>query len=205
MNSVKLSVICILVLLSTACSMQQVKSNSTAFYVNDFTPSGDLVVTAASPEKSSSLEFMNYKKKFEEKLSSAGYNIVNSIDQADYIAEIDYKITPGETLISSSPVYATGSYRFGRSFSLGANRAVSSSTDAITLYDKLITLEIMKATTETTSENSKLYESRIKSLGSCADLAGVFDPLLTTLFNNFPGENGKTMTTTVTYQGECDD
>ena len=51
MNSIKLSVICILVLLSTACSMQQVKSNSTAFYVSDFTPSGNLVVTAASPEK----------------------------------------------------------------------------------------------------------------------------------------------------------
>jgi len=206
MNYLKISLILSLILLS-ACSTQQIKTNSTAFYAEGYIASGKIFVVASSQEKNNSLEFANYKNKFEKKLSTAGYTPVNNKNDAEYIAVIDYGINEGQTSISSSPVYATGSYHFGRSFGVGASRVIGSSIDKITVYSRLITLDIMKASSlesDAFIENNKLYESRVKSLGTCADIAGVFDPLLSAMFDNFPGANGQTITTTAHYQGQCD-
>lgn len=208
MNYIKLSIILSLALLNGACSTQQISANSTAFYIDNFTPSGSIFVLPANPKNNNSLEFAHYKKKFEEKLSSAGYTIVNNKNDATYIAVIDYGISDGETAVISQPVYATGSYRFGPSFGLSGTRIIGTTNDTITTYTRSLALDIIEADAlqpDIIMTGNKRYESRVKSVGSCSDMAGVFEPLLTTMFNNFPGENGKAITRTIRYQGQCND
>lgn len=51
-------------------------------------------------------------------------------------------------------------------------------------------------------DNSTLvtvYDAKLTSAGTCGSIAGVIDPILTAMFDKFPGESGRTRTVDVKW------
>ena len=64
--------------LLTGCAVlqgPQVNTNTTVFYLETYSPGKSISVVSGEADVNSSLEFAAYKKKFENKLSIAGYTI----------------------------------------------------------------------------------------------------------------------------------
>lgn len=205
----------ILLLLSiSACSTSSIKTNRTAFYNEGYQVSGTLFVAPANQENKNSLEFAHYKKKIEAKLMTAGYAIVDDQNAADYIAIVAYAIDAGNTALVSTPAIVPSSYLFedrfphvpDRRLSASGPTVINSSIDSIVIYQRTLSIDIIEANSfkiEAPEEAIKVYESRVKSTGTCETIASVFDQLLTAMFNNFPGENGKVIVANIPFNNRC--
>lgn len=215
MKYFKLSTLLLLIIFTTACSTLEVKTNATAFYVAEFKSTGSIFILSADAEKNNSLEFAHYKQKIEDKLVVAGYSIAANADVAEYIAIVAYGIDNGKTSVISTPIFSSPNALYGGRLSSNPHRpymmpsysVVGTSTDSFTTYTRAIALDIVDAKslkTVTIEQAQKVYESRVKSTGKCAVIAGVFDQLLEAMFQNFPGDNGKTITAAIPYDGQCD-
>ncbi|WP_300088112.1 DUF4136 domain-containing protein [uncultured Nitrosomonas sp.] len=196
-----------------------VQTRTTAFYTPEFKTSGKIVVLAADNELNNSLEFSHYKRKFEEKLTENGYQIVQSFSEADYIALVAYGIDDGKTSIVSTPIFGqTGggtTYSSGVVYGSGGSSSYSSSSYTMPTYGMIgssagsaitftraIALDVIDA--KSTKNNiQKVYEARAKSIGSCSVIAGVFDEILEAMFKEFPGESGKTKMVEISSKGQC--
>lgn len=196
-----------------------VQTRTTAFYTPEFTTSGKIFVLAADNDLNNSLEFSHYKRKFEEKFSENGYQIVQSTSEADYIALVAYGIDDGKTSIVSTPIFGqTGggtTYSSGTVYGSGGSTSYSgtsytmptygvlgSSTGSVTQFTRAIALDVIDAKS-TVNDIKKVYEARAKSTGSCSVIAGVFDEILEAMFKGFPGESGKTRKVEVPSKGQC--
>ena len=208
------SALCLSLLLISACSSYSLKTNRTAFYNPTYYVSGSIFVIATNPEQNNSLEFAYYKKKIEAKLAVIGYTIASNKNEADFMAMFTYGIDDGNTSIISSPIFASSSDFYddrglrspSQRYSMPSYRMVGTSTDSITTYNIAIALDIIQASpsnTDSKQDVKKVYESRVKSVSSCGAIVGVFDQLLQAMFNNFPGENGKTITAKIPYKEQC--
>jgi len=208
------SMLTLLLLTIAACSASSIKTNRTAFYNEGYQVSGSLYVTPADPKNQNSLEFANYKNKIEVKLATAGYTIVNDQKMADYVAIVAYAIDAGNTALVSTPALAPSSYLYENRFPRVPNRRLSvsgpsvinSSVDSIVIYQRTLSMDIVEASsfkTDASEEVIKVYESRVKSTGTCETIASVFEQLLTAMFNNFPGENGKVIVANIPFNNRC--
>lgn len=217
MKTKKLLVVLALTIFISGCSV--IKTRTTAFYTPEFATSGKIVVLAAEKDLNNSLEFSHYKRKFEEKLSENGYQIVQSISEADYIANVAYGIDEGKRSIVSTPIFRkTGggtTYSSGTIFGSGGSASysgtsytaptygvVGSSTSSVTHFTRVITFDVTDAKS-TDNEIKKLYEARAISIGTCSVIASVFDEILEAMFKDFPSENGKTIKVEVPFKGQC--
>ena len=184
-----------------------VQTRTTAFYLPEYTPSDSIAVISADADKNNSLEFANYKKKFETRLAASGYKIVANPDDAKYIAVIAYGIDNGKTSAVSSPVfgpaYSGAAYSGSNSYTMPDYGVVGSSTGLTTTYTRAIALDIVDAASLKSGQPRKVYESRVKSSGTCNVIAGVFNELLKAMFEEFPGENGKTRKASIPFKGQC--
>lgn len=210
-----------LILFISACSTLKVDTKTTAFYQQNYNSSGNIFVVSADIDKNNSLEFANYKKKIETQLAMVGYSIVNNANAAQYVAIVAYGIDNGKTSVVLTPIF--GPYAFytdeddkrsafpGRRYVMPQYAATSKPANLITLYTISFALDIVEAESlkpsyasiENKNQAKKVYESRVKSIGECDVIAGVFDQLLAAMFKDFPGENGKTKAQTIRYEGEC--
>ena len=190
------------------CSTSRVVSNNTAFYVDNYSPRGSITVVSGETEVNNSLEFAAYKKKFESRLSMAGYAIEKDPDKADYIALVAYGIDDGNTSTVSTPIFgqtgggttyssgtvssssSSASYS-GTSYTMPTYGVVGSSTGSVTKYNRAIALDIVDAKSFKDGKPKKVYEGRTKSTGSCSVIVEVFDEMLEAMFTDFPGENGR--------------
>lgn len=215
MKHLKLSILLLFVTFITACSMTKINTTTTTFYTPEFTSSGSISVIPADIENSNSLEFAHYKQKIEEKLHFSGYSIAANSDTAEYIAIVAYGIDEGETSIISTPIFSSPNALHGGRLASPKHRysmpryhrrVVGTSTSSITTYNRALALDIVEAASlKSGSEDNakKVYESRVKSVGECGVVAGVFNELLKAMFTNFPGENGQTITAKIPYDGQC--
>jgi hypothetical protein len=214
MKYFKSSMLALLLLSISACSASSIKTNRTAFYNQGYQVSGKLFVAPAKQENNNSLEFANYKMKIEAKLATTGYNIVHDQNTADYIAIVDYAIDAGNTALVSTPTLAPSSYLYENRFphvpdrrlSASGPSVVNSSIDSIVIYQRILSMDIVEASTfkiEAPQEAIKIYESRVKSTGTCESIASVFDQLLTAMFSDFPGENGKVIVANIPFNNKC--
>ena len=202
----------------TGCT--SVHTKTTAFYTPDYKTSGSIFVIAADADNNNSLEFASYKKRFEDKLASNGYSIATNANEAKYIAIVAYGIDNGKSSVVSTPIFAqtgggttyssgtvygaggSASYS-GSSYTMPTYGVVGSSASSSTTYTRAIALDIVDAKSLKTPQPKKVYESRVKSSGSCSVIAGVFDELLEAMFKGFPGDNGKTRSARIHYKGQC--
>ncbi|WP_298942172.1 hypothetical protein [uncultured Psychromonas sp.] len=215
MKHLKLSILLLFVTFITACSMIKINTSTTAFYTPEFTSTGSIAVIPADIENNNSLEFSHYKQKIEDKLRLAGYSIAANSDTAEYIAIVAYGIDDGETSLISTPIFSSpNALRGGRlakskhrySMPRYHRRVIGTSTSSITTYNRALALDIVEASSLKNGpedDAKKVYESRVKSVGECGVVAGVFNELLEAMFTNFPGESGQTINAKIPYDGQC--
>ena len=72
-----------------------------------------------------------------------------------------------------------------------------------TVYVRHLAVDIVDRASLDRGSPVKLYEGRLIFRGGCGSLASVFDQLAEALFTDWPGENGKTQTRTVSMTGGC--
>lgn len=196
------------VVILTGCATSRVITNNTAFFVDSYAPKGTVSVVSGEEYVNNSLEFAAYKRKFENKLSEAGYAIESDPNKADFIALVAYGIDNGETSAVSTPIFGQTSggttYSSGTVYSSGGSAnysgtsytmptygVVGSSTGSVTTYNRAIALDIVDAKSFKEGKPKKVYEGRTKSKGSCSIIVEVFDEMLEAMFSDFPGVNGR--------------
>jgi hypothetical protein len=208
MNLTKLILLSVLALLLSGCASLKVETDSTAFYTADYSPRGSISVVAANADVNDSLEFAVYKQKFEGRLASVGYQVVQDAEQADFIALVAYGIDHGKTSSITTPIFgqtgggasyssgtistATGNTSYtASSYRMPTYGVVGAVSNTSTIYNRAIAMDIVVAKSLKSGKVRKVYEGRTKSLGSCSVIVEVFDEMLEAMFSGFPGENGR--------------
>ena len=194
--------------LLTGCAVSHVATNTTVFYVETYSPGKSISVVSGEADVNSSLEFAAYKKKFENRLSIAGYTIEQDPNYADYIALIAYGIDEGKTATISTPIFgqtgggttyssgtiygSDGSVNYsGSNYTMPTFGIVGSSTSSVTTYKRAIALDIIEANSFKEGHPMTVYQGRTRSEGICSVIVEVFDEMLEAMFSDFPGENGR--------------
>lgn len=197
----------LLVFLS-ACAT--IDATTTRFYIPEYENTGTISVLASAADVNSSLEFAFFKPKIEKALASNGYTIVDSPQKAKYVALIAYGIDEGQSGIVSTPIFGqsgggtTTLSSFGASYyTMPTYGIVGTSTQSVSRYSRAIAIDIVEINSIKEGRPKKVLEIRTKSVGSCSSISGVFDDMLKAMFMSFPGENGKTISVTLQYTGEC--
>jgi hypothetical protein len=214
------------VLLSGCATMAppppRVDTVTTTFAIPDhMTQRGSLAVQSPDPALNKSLEFAHYKLRFEERLQEQGYTIEPDVRKAKYIAFVTYGVDNGQTETITSPVYGqmgsgpvfssgvlttskgkTTPYS-GISYGMPMYGMVGTVTDNVTRYTRVIAMDIVEANSLKGSEPKKVYEFRAKSIGMCGNFLDVFEPILTGLFQDWPGVPGRVKSSSVVWQGRC--
>ncbi|WP_224981299.1 DUF4136 domain-containing protein [Geomonas agri] len=209
MKTLNLSV-CGLLLLVLMSGCATIDATTTRFYSPDYKNNGTIAVLASAAEVNNSLEFSFYKAKVEKAFASNGYTIVSSSSEAKYVALVAYGIDEGQSGVVSTPIFGqTGGVTttfssFGASYyTMPTYGIVGSSTQSVSRYSRAIAIDIVETATIKEGKPKKVFEIRTKSVGSCSSIAGVFDDMLKAMFIDFPGENGKAISVTLQYTGDC--
>lgn len=210
----------LMVAIITGCAHSHVVTNHTAFYVDSYSPKGSISVVSGEADINSSLEFSEYKKKFENKLSMSGYKIEQDPNKADYIALVAYGIDDGKTSTVSTPIFGrTGggtTYSSGTvhgsegsvdynatSYTMPTYGLVGSSTGSVITYNRAIALDIVEARSFKSGQPKKVYEGRTKSIGTCSVIVEVFDEMLEAMFSDFPGKNARNRKQEIHGEWDC--
>ena len=64
----------------------------------------------------------------------------------------------------------------------------------VTRYTRVLALDLLDRQQLDADKVKKVYEVKLTSKGSCSQIAAVFDAMLDSLFDGFPGENGESRT-----------
>ena len=222
MNNRISCLLCLTCFLLQGCGMMssRVVSNTTAFYQGGYSARGAIMVIAADKTINNSLEFAYYKGKFEQKLTSYGYQVVRDSNKAEYIALVAYGIDNGETSNVSTPIFGQtsggttytsgtvyGSSGVGNysstSYTMPTYGVIGSSSSSQTTYQRAIALDIVQADSYKTGKPKRVYEGRTKSSGSCSVIVEVFDEMLEAMFHEYPGENGRNHVLRVESDANC--
>ncbi|WP_373086184.1 DUF4136 domain-containing protein [Sneathiella sp.] len=195
--------------LLAACTKPTIDANVTAFYTPELTTidTKTIAIRAQEENQESSLEFLSYRPKIEAKLSYVGFTVVKETENPDYIALVSYGLdgTEPKSSTTSSPVFGSvgiGAYG-GRSPFFGSV-GQSYNTQTWQEYSRFLAIDIVDADTVRSSNSARIYEGRVKSVGRCPTLAGVFDEVLDAMFEDFPGANGKTVFVKIPWDGSCE-
>lgn len=190
MQFLKLLIIIITLIGISSCSTSTVRTDTTTFYVNDYKSDGVIIVKPGDDMLAQTLQFSNYKKKVEQQLSKQGYKTTNTINEADYIAFLTYGLdnerdrsekSNSEGVVAKSDGYSMPTF-------------ASTRTEYSTIYIKVIAIDIVERKSLEAGIPNKVFEMRGRNIGSHSHLNCVFNPMLKSMFNEFPGVNGKTIT-----------
>ena len=212
-------------LLISGCADLQplVSSNVSVFHnITEQHKGNSIVVLPFQKELESSLEFQNYKKTIEDNLQKYGFNIVQEKDTSDFIAFVSYGIGRGKEELVSSPVYgSTGggtttfsgsaynyggggsTYYSGTAYSMPTFGVVGSSTSSVTTYTRQLAMDLVETSTLESKKSNKIYEGRVKSIGSCSMIPAVMPEMLESLFKGFPKQSGSTHVIDLPWDGTC--
>lgn len=199
----------LMVIISGCVHMPTVDTTLTTFYTSEYKNAGSISVVAAAAEANNSLEFTHYKARIEKQLSSHGYTIKNNPSEAEFIALVAYGIDEGKSAMVSAPIFgqtgggATFTSYGTSSYTMPSYGVVASSNNSVTTYTRAIALDIVKTETFKDGQPKKLFELRAKSIGTCSVISGVFEEILESMFQDFPGQNGKARKITVEFKGNC--
>lgn len=149
-------------------------------------------------------EFQRYAAKLAAHFAAAGYRVVEPTGGggADYTAFFLYEIDGGTpvTRFASSPHPTTGTIiTYGVRSTLDARNVTtvdqgSSATHRI--YKRTVIIDIFdrakfRPNEAATFAASRVFSAWMMSEGSCSSTEAVIDPMLTALFDEFPGESGR--------------
>ena len=204
----------------SACS--SVNSQVTSFH--DLTGNYDQASFYMMPleHQEGRLEYRQYAQSISQRLRQNGYRAVNDISRADIVVIFDYAIDQGQTTSGSYPVFGqTGggtSYHQGTITSGGLYGSGSSSyrgstytppsygvVGAIpyttTIYTRQLTIVMADRSKSTADNFHTVYEANVVSAGSSGSFSTVSECLIDALFDDFPGESGRTRSVTMSADG----
>lgn len=214
----------LLALFITGCEGMgpMVATNTTAFYLEEYSPNGSVTVLSADGEKEGSPEFNFYRRKVEEKLRAQGYIIEPNGPDADYIAFVGYGIDDGTTKTGSYSTWGqtgggTTTYTSGTFSTSGNANTVYSGTSTTaptygvtgsksynyTRFKRVIELTILDQESLAQGKEQIIYQSKTMSEGSCNVIGEVFDEMLEAMFTNFTTNNGQNRKLTVPSIADC--
>jgi hypothetical protein len=200
-----------------------IESNVSVFHkITEQHKGKSVVVLPFNKELENSLEFENYKEIIENNLQQYGFNIVQENDASDFITFVSYGIGGGKEKIVSSPILGStgGGYTtfrgsaynsggggstsyLGSSYKMPTYGIVGSRTDSITRYTRQLAMDMVESSTLENKKINKVYEGRVKSIGTCSNILSVLPDMLTSLFMNFPRRNGSSETIRLQKPGGC--
>lgn len=199
--------------LSLSACGTMIHADVTSFYDNEALISGKTFTIVPLQNQKESLEFRQYAAMVEEKLKEQGYVLIGS--NGYYGVNLRYGIDGGRDVTSSYPVYGQigggttyhsgsvnsygsgfGTYS-GTSYTTPQYGIVGSGVSSQTEFTRTLSLDIFNQKT-----NKKVYEGNVKSVGSSGTFSMVSKCLIQALLQNFPGNNGKTESLTLSGE-EC--
>lgn len=114
-----------------------------------------------------------------------------------------YGQTGGETSYSSGTVTSgskMGSYS-GTTTTMPTYGMVGAMAVSGTSYKRAVNIDIFKK--DATKPPEKVYELKGVSSGTCGNINSILFNIIDGMFKNYPGENGKTKTVEVAWNGTC--
>jgi hypothetical protein len=160
-----------------------------------------VIVVAAEPEKSGSLEFRHYAHMVVGALAQNGYRPPALNQAPDLVARLGWSVGNGRLEQTATPVYGPiGPGHFVRR--LGSDGkpvavfipppqgVVGQTVDVYTVYDAQATLEIAA----NKADGNKVFEGRALSQTRTPDISPIMPSLVKAMFAGFPGASGSTVT-----------
>jgi hypothetical protein len=186
-------------------SCSTVESNVTRFHTLPPKGTGQSFAVRTEPGQSS-IEFSQYSQQVSKHLQAYGWTPASS-NSADYTVVLDYQMGGSRERTGSLPVYGqtgggttyhsgsfnaygSGGYRSGSfggtSYSPATFGVVGAMPYNHTVHDRYMILTIRDRT------GTSVFEGKVNSSGSSAEIAVVLPEMIDSLFTGFPGVSGKT-------------
>lgn len=190
---------------------------STTFHGDGSQARGSVGVMPLDKTQENSLEFKTVSAYVQQKLVEKGY-LDGSWKSSDYIAFVTYGIDTGKTSSTTLPIYGqTGggaSYSSGTLSSGGRTATYSGSTYSMPTYGVVGVVPVSQDRYRRTvnidvfrwnggKNPVKVYEMKGVSTGACGNINAVILPIIDGMFQNFPGESGKTKYIGVSAEVNC--
>ncbi len=162
-------------------------------------------VVTADPDLSGGLEFGQYARLVEQRMTEIGYRLSDDPATAELIVSMDYDIDKGREKVVSDvdPFFSTIGYRpyyrsgfYGRhryrhgfhdSFLFGgAGFAGYGGVRSFTVYTTDLDMKIDRA-----ADGERLFEGKAEALSRSKNLTYLVPNLVEAMFTNFPGNSGE--------------
>lgn len=178
----------LLALIAVAGCANRVESHVTTFHKLEKNASGDYgTYFVFIPEgKKTSLEFSAHVDTLKKELNKHGFQEQSSSVLADYRAFFSYSVLP----YTSSTTTSTPQLQGNSAFAKGFNSVGQSTSTTTNDYLRTVLLTLAKYTPELPAQ--PVYEGTLVSVGSNGQISKVMPVLIQSLFQNFPGNSGKT-------------
>lgn len=156
-----------------------------------------------------SLEYAAYSKKIAAYLKPYHYIEVGSNESPDLLLAFSYGIGDGTTVVGSTPIIgqtgggpsrttgtvntsgSTGTYS-SNTYSAPTYGVVGAIPTQSTSYQRTLSVDIINPLSDPDQSITYVYQASVRSSGSSDQFNSVIDEMLDSLFEEFPGESGKT-------------
>mgnify|MGYP003625331631 FL=1 len=186
--------------------LRQVKSNVAVFHSLPTAKTyGTVFLSGPNDEISNSLEFRSHSAVLGGKLAPLGFRVVDSIENADYLAVLSYAIDSGRQETSSYTMPQRGSttsYVGGYAVTTYGVTGYKTVTDNTTVYTRQVALDIFDVR-QSKDKPTKVYEARATSQGTCGTVTGVLPHIVDAILTDFPGTSGESKKINVEWNGKC--
>ncbi|SDW31650.1 DUF4136 domain-containing protein [Thiocapsa roseopersicina] len=191
--------------LLVGCSM--VQSRVTSFHTLPQSVNGVTFAIVPFDWQKGSAEFQTYQNRIASELVARGF-IASSIEEAIYAVFLQYAIDDGREVAYSYPIFGqtgiSSAQTHGTLSTYGSLATYSGTTTytptygvvgmgsgSRTEFTRVVRLEILDNRELAAGRVQKVFEGEVRSAGSTGQLSAVMPTLLDALFNDFPGESGK--------------
>ena len=216
------AVITLLLLALTACST--VRSNVESYSSLGHYNGRQLAILPGRDGIDESLEFQSFERMLIEKLTAAGFHVVGIGDRPPYVAFLNYGIDDGQQVARSYsiPQYGvtgySGGYTTGTFSNLGGMGTFNAQTTLTptygitgfqtgayseTQYSRFLQVDIVEVDWRSGGDYQVVYESNLRSSGSCGRLGAIMPVMLDALFQDFPGQPTRSETVEIPFGGDC--
>lgn len=225
-TSRSLIIVFVVALLSGCASVSpHIESNVTSFHTlpPESTSAMKVIVLPWRDALGESLEFQAYAAAVGRQLTARGASVVTDGKEATHVLFLDYGIDDGQFVTStySIPHWGVTGYSgatttgtvstYGNTSYVNANTTLNKTygvtgystgvrTDQV--FSRVLNADLVELS-KPPLEAKKVYEARLRSQGSCSNLATVMPAFIAAMFAEFPGESGRSRRVVSTWDGSC--
>jgi len=173
-----------------------VRSDVTRFYAPSGMTKAKTFVFLPTQQQFQSLEYKRYGDLITNEMAEEGFRLVENKSQANYGVQFNYGSDGGQTIIEQDPFFGSvgvGTGSRGTGVNVGVGTVFGrggygrSNADIYTEYGRKLSLDIIEL-----NNNAPVFEGTLISRGNASSFASVSGCLISSMFENFPGQNGKT-------------